>query len=683
MASLTGNVAMIDAQLQDDKAKLYALKNMLNKSSKLTDDMKGSLSEFDDRLTSLKKKIMPIYEEMQIKIRAQSNGEAVISELNKVDRYYRLREDLEKTIQNDIASNIPEYIKNMKELYKAIIFFKNNNPASKEVRNIMELFEVGLNNMCREFEDLLKKKTKSLSNSEIPHDSYSPLILELLIPDAKQKLALISKWIEDTHSFVTANFTSKKSYREEICNNYVNVRKRYLQDKLNNLANSDDASFSSTPLLTKRYPRNAEITRKGSKLSRDNVRRHSKRGHKRTPSDHTVMQSVIKEDLNIEKTARNFSKLTLYFTTLIRSEYHQIHDLIPESHRQLVFSRVLEAAMVRYESDGNTLVTGAQEQITRNNWVAVFPLIQLYQNITKITTDMESSDGVALSFESTPLQPISTIRSSISRVVRETLLNFKCFVEDDVIKHSNVASDGTVHQLTSNVMSICETLLQYEDTVGNLIQNIEHKGSRQLIPNLKRIMANYINSIIKALERNLESKSKVYENKCLSALFLINNYNYMRNNLRDSKILTLLNDSFTSDTDLESKYIDWIDKQMVTYRSWYKPILDVMNDSGHGTVFKESEKLKDSLKDVIKTKFKVFNSTLEEQLSVQKKWAIPDSKLRQWVRNDNIDAIVEKYGEKMYRKYEKVNFSSNNKKYIIHSPEDVEKTLNLFFDQKF
>jgi len=677
----TGEVAMIEAQLKEDRAKLEILQNMLKKSSSLTENMKERLTQFDDRLVRLKGQIMPVYDEMQVKIRAQSNGELAIKELDKVARYYCLREELDRTISNDVSSSVPEYIKNMKELSRAIKFFLDNNPNSNEVKKLKELFHTGLGNMCKEFEDVLKKKSRNVGIKDMTSDGDELPVIPLLIPEAKESLSLISKWVAENHVFVKNNYLPGVDFVKSICTNYVTVQKKYLREKLEMLANAEQLAIfaNATPIMGRKV-RNAEITRKGSKLSRENVRRQSKRGHKRTPSDHTSIQT-IKEDINVEQTAKSFAKVGTYFAQLIKSEYYQIQDLITPSLCEKVFIDIVEPAMTHFESEGMQLVKAAKEQILNNNWVAVFPLIMLYQNLNKIKCSLISEDQ--LDFEAAPLAPISNLISVITTCVKETLDQFKCFVEDDAVKTSNVASDGTVHQLTSNVMSICGQLLAYEETVGTLLKGVQHQGTRKLPQsNIHRQMATYINGILKALEKNLESKSKVYDNKCLSALFLMNNYNYIRNNLKESEILTLLQDNHHDGVDLDARYIDWIHKQMEVYRLWYQPMVDVMADSNTGTVFRESDKLKDSQKDAIKTKFKVFNTTLEEQLRIQQKWAIPDPQFREWVREGNIEAIIFRY-EDMCKRYEKVNFSSNNKKYIIYSTEDVEKTLTMFFDQKF
>ena len=678
----TGEVAMIEAQLKEDRAKLDSLNTLLKRSSTLTDNMKERLTQFDDRLVRLKGQIMPVYTEMQIKIRAQTNGELAIRELDKVARYYCLREELDRTIRNDVSASIPDYIKNMRELNKAIRYFLDNNPYSNEVQKLKELFKTGLENMCSEFEDLLKKRARNVTIQDMSGEGEKLPIVALLQPAAKDNLALLSKWVEDNHVFVKANYPPNVDFVNVICSKYVTVQKKYIREKLETLANAEQLAIfaNATPLAGRRGARNSEITRKGSKLSRTEGKRQSKRGHKRTPSDHSSIQT-IKEDINVEKTARSFAKVANYFAQLIRSEYYQLRALIPAKLAPRVFEHIVEPAMTHFEAEGTSLVKSAKEQILNNNWVAVFPLIMLYQSLNKIKCSLISEDQ--LDFETVPLAPISNLISLITNCVKDTLDQFKCFVEDDAVKTSNVASDGTVHQLTSNVMSICGQLLTYEETVGTLLKGVQHQGTRQLPKsNIHRQMAMYINGILKALEKNLESKSKVYDNKCLSALFLMNNYNYIRNNLKESEILTLLQDNHHDGVDLDARYIDWIHKQMEVYRQWYQPIVDALTETSSAVVFRESDKLKDSQKDVIKNKFKVFNATLEEQLRIQQKWAIPDSQFREWVREGNIETIIYKY-EETIKKYEKVNFSSNNRKYIIYSVEDVEKTLSMFFDQKF
>ena len=222
----SGQVAMIEAQLKEDRAKLESFKSMLNRSSTLTTCMKERLTQFDDRLVRLKSRIMPVYEEMQIKIRAQSNSELAVRELEKVARYYCIREELEKTINNSVI-NIPEYISHMRDLAKAIRFFLENNPGSNEVANLQALFRNGISNMCKEYEDLLKRRARKVPVEEFNIDDLET-VLHLLPPEVKENLKLISSWVPGNLQYLSPG-DAKHDYVAELKDNFVKAQRRYLR----------------------------------------------------------------------------------------------------------------------------------------------------------------------------------------------------------------------------------------------------------------------------------------------------------------------------------------------------------------------------------------------------------------------------------------------------------------------
>lgn len=680
----------IEAKLQEDKLKLEALKNSLKKSSELTEKMTERLTQFDNRLIGLKDQIMPVYEEMQIKIRVQNNSDAAVKELDKVTNYYNIRTKVQSSITNDISSCVPDYISNMKELKSAIRFFKMTNPSSREVKQLDELFEIGLKSMCTEFKDMLIKKGKdrNLHPEELTTDEEQPPVLELLAPGPRKTLSLLSKWVVENHDYLKT-CTSSIVKREIdpssvpqavslICHHYKIIRSEYMRDNLERIANLENIYkySATTPMVNRRFKGQGEsVTRKGSRLSRDSARRTSKRGHKRTPSDHAGAIQTINEDINIEQSVKSFAKLSRAFAQLLRAEYFQVKELLPDVLVTRVFDDVISTSMDDFINEGKALIKAAQEQVTRSNWVAVFALITLHTNLTKVKTGLIDKDE--FDFESPRLKLLTELITQLGVTIKEMLDIFRRYVEDDVVKTTNMASDGTVHQLTSTVMSFSETLLQYEETVGNMILGIQVEGFRQHRPNTKRQVSNFVNNILKALDTNLKSKAQVYENRSLSAVFLMNNYNYILKNLARSRILALLSDDHH---DLERKYEDWIESEMQQYELWHKPLTDVMIETNRGAVIKD-DKLKDSQKDAIKAKFKRFNTVIEEQLKEQKNWAIPDSHFRERIRQANAYAICEPY-EEMRARYENVNFTSNKAKYLVHTVDEVQSFLNMFFDQK-
>ena len=154
-------------------------------------------------------------------------------------------------------------------------------------------------------------------------------------------------------------------------------------------------------------------------------------------------------------------------------------------------------------------------------------------------------------------------------------------------------------------MSICGQLLQHRETVGTLLQGVQHQGTRQLqLSIIQRAVGQYILGIITALERNLAVKSEQYEHKCLSALFLMNNYNYIRRYLLEEGELSALL-ARPNEIEPAEKYADLIERQKEQYRTWYRTLTDVCIENTGSAVKKESEKAQ---KEAVKSRFKTFNN---------------------------------------------------------------------------
>lgn len=107
--------------------------------------------------------------------------------------------------------------------------------------------------------------------------------------------------------------------------------------------------------------------------------------------------------------------------------------------------------------------------------------------------------------------------------------------------------------------------------------------------------------------------------------------------------------------------------------------------------------LSNQKRQILKDKFKGFNTELEEQLRIQKDWSIPDPSLRARVRNDNVDYLVPLYtafyerytltrlwretGDSLYHyRYATLNFTKNPDKYLKYTPDALQDLLLTFFD---
>nr|KAF6295593.1 exocyst complex component 7 [Myotis myotis] len=244
--------------------------------------------------------------------------------------------------------------------------------------------------------------------------------------------------------------------------------------------------------------------------------------------------------------------------------------------------------------------------------------------------------------------------------------------------------DGTVHELTSN------QLLDFQETAGAMLAS-QVLGDTYNIPLdpretsssatsyssefSRRLLSTYICKVLGNLQLNLLSKSKVYEDPALSAIFLHNNYNYILKALEKSELIQLV--AVTQKT-AERSYREHIEQQIQTYqRSWLK-VTDYITEKNL-PVFQPGVKLRDKERQVIKERFKGFNDGLEELCKIQKAWAIPDTEQRDKIRQAQKHIVKETYGAFLHR-YGSVPFTKNPEKYIKYHVEQVGDMIDRLFD---
>ncbi|XP_020611079.1 exocyst complex component 7-like [Orbicella faveolata] len=143
-------------------------------------------------------------------------------------------------------------------------------------------------------------------------------------------------------------------------------------------------------------------------------------------------------------------------------------------------------------------------------------------------------------------------------------------------KHSNMPSDGTVHELTRNTLIFMEQLLPYTETVGSMLVTMQEEQSGNFFTRetelFTKVVAEYVQRVLGALGLNLELKARVYEAPTLCSLFLLNNYNYIVKALQRLGLLALLQEGGISG--VEKQYQQLIDEQKTTYQKWYDRTTD-------------------------------------------------------------------------------------------------------------
>ncbi|KAK2403799.1 exocyst complex component EXO70A1 [Trifolium repens] len=265
----------------------------------------------------------------------------------------------------------------------------------------------------------------------------------------------------------------------------------------------------------------------------------------------------------------------------------------------------------------------------------------------------------------------------LAQTAQETFGDFEEAVEKDATK--TAVTDGTVHPLTSYVINYVKFLFDYRSTLKQLFQEFEGgNDSSQLATVTMRIM--------QALQINLDGKSKQYKDPALTHLFLMNNIHYIVRSVRRSEAKDLLGDDWVQ------RHRRIVQQHANQYKrnAWAK-ILQCLSiqglassgggssnaggDGGAGSSSGASRAL-------VKERFKQFNVMFEELHQKQSQWTVPDSELRESLRLAVAEVLLPAYRSFVKRFGPLVESGKNPQKYIKYTAEDLDRMLGEFFEGK-
>ncbi|KAF8395459.1 hypothetical protein HHK36_019405 [Tetracentron sinense] len=164
----------------------------------------------------------------------------------------------------------------------------------------------------------------------------------------------------------------------------------------------------------------------------------------------------------------------------------------------------------------------------------LFVLLDMYEIMRELQSEIETIfEGKACT---EMRESALSLTKRLAQTAQETFGDFEEAVEKDVTK--TAVLDGTVHPLTSYVINYVKFLFDYQSTLKQLFQEFENGGeaNSQLASVTMRIM--------QALQTNLDGKSKQYKDIALTQLFLMNNIHYMVRSVRRSEAKDLLGDDW-------------------------------------------------------------------------------------------------------------------------------------------
>ncbi|KAM5310345.1 exocyst complex component 7 isoform 5-T5 [Glossophaga mutica] len=650
----------IEDKLKQEEETLSFIRDSLEKSDQLTKNMVSILSSFESRLMKLENSIIPVHKQTENLQRLQENVEKTLSCLDHVISYYHVASDTEKIIREGPTGRLEEYLASMAKIQKAVEYFQDNSPDSPELNKVKLLFERGKESLESEFRSLMTRHSKVVSpvlildliSGEEELEGQEEVPLEHLPEGVLLDVVRISRWLVEY------------GRNQDFMNVYYQIRSSQLDRSLKGLREHFRKSSSASGV-----PYSPAIPNK----------------RKDTPTKKPVKRPGRDDMLDVETDA--YIHCVSAFVKLAQSEYQLLMEVIPEHHQKKTFDSLIQDALDGLMLEGENIVSAARKAITRHDFSAVLTVFPVLRHLKQTKPEVDQVlQGTAASTKN----KLPSLIASMETVGAKALEDFADNIKNDPDKEYNMPKDGTVHELTSNAILFLQQLLDFQETAGAMLAS-QVLGDTYNIPLdpretsssatsynsefSKRLLSTYICKVLGNLQLNLLSKSKVYEDPALSAIFLHNNYNYILKALEKSELIQLV--AVTQKT-AERSYREHIEQQIHTYqRSWLK-VTEYISEKNL-PVFQPGVKLRDKERQMIKERFKGFNDGLEELCKTQKAWAIPDTEQRDKIRQAQKHIVKETYGAFLHR-YSSVPFTKNPEKYIKYRVEQVGDMIDRLFD---
>ncbi|XP_074777785.1 exocyst complex component 7 isoform X13 [Athene noctua] len=637
----------IEDKLKQEEETLSFIKESLEKSDQLTKNMVSILSSFESRLMKLENSIIPVHKQTENLQRLQENVEKTLSCLDHVISYYHVAKDTEKIIKEGPTGRLEEYLNCMDKIQKAVEYFQDNNPDSPELNRVKSLFERGKESLESEFRSLMTRHSKpvppililDLISGDDEMETQDEMSLEHLPESVLHDIIRISGWLVEN------------GRNQDFMTVYFQIRSVQLDRSIKGLKDHFRKNSSSTGV-----PYSPAIQNK----------------RKDTPTKKPIKRPGRDDVFDIEIDA--YIHCVSAFVKLAQSEYQLLTEIVPEHHQKKTFDSLIQESLDNLIMEGDNIVSAARKAIIRHDYSAVLTIFPILKHLKQMKPEFDQVlQGTAAGTKNKLPGLITSMETTGARALEEFADNIK----NDPDKEYNMPKDGTVHELTSNAILFLQQLLDFQETAGAMLASQETSSSASSYSSefSRRLLSTYICKVLGNLQLNLLSKSKVYEDPALSAIFLHNNYNYILKSLEKSELIQLV--AVTQKT-AERSYRELIEQQIQTYqRSWLKVTEHILERNL--PVFQLGVKLKDKERQMIKERFKGFNDGLEELCKIQKAWAIPDMEQRDRIRQAQKTIVKETYGAFLNR-YGNVPFTKNPEKYIKYQVDQVGEMIEKLFD---
>ncbi|THD20594.1 Exocyst complex component 7, partial [Fasciola hepatica] len=614
------------------------------------------------------------------------------SKLSQIQTYRKTAAEVESLIEQGPSQSLEAYLKVMERIQKAFVFFREHNVEEVELVRLQSLYALGLKNLNREFEAMLKQTFRpvnlnyllKLSDSDDSKNDSSQSSDLRALEDASDpllnNLQFIMEWMQQSRAFDpngegARNCLSRyHDYRREVVRQTLIKLRTLLRER----ETQDTGQFrpKSAPTATSIRSR---PKRPPGFIWEANVYRHLNDGET--------------EELNSE----HYGITVVALVKLMQNEQRWLNRLqltTTDHERQVSLDMILKVASNELLNDGSTLVRFMQQAQTRAEFHMVLSLLFVLKKFAQIGSELVGvlkSDELSGPQRSGIDHILFGFNSLVFKLLQQTCNTLEAYVEflRQLPEHSGlvraqVPPDGTVHELTTNAFMYLENLLEFAGimSIAVHVNDIGPQGSSNVLTFLSHNVVNcepfrprvgaFLLSAIFALIANLDRKSESYSEEIVRLIFRMNNLQYILKTVQNTQLHQYL---LSYDSEAIARISSLMDERRGRYSLVCVNALVIPNmnqlsrfggSSGRALDTKERAALKSLWHD--------FNTGLNNLIRQHSGITVPDKELRDALERQLIADLIPPY-RMFWDRSANIGFSSHRDKYMRVSVQDLEMRL--------
>ncbi|KAM0070296.1 putative exocyst complex component Exo70, cullin repeat-like-containing domain superfamily [Helianthus debilis subsp. tardiflorus] len=348
---------------------------------------------------------------------------------------------------------------------------------------------------------------------------------------------------------------------------------------------------------------------------------------------------------------------------LFEAEYKLCNDVFEklglDVWRDCFANIAAQAGMLAFLQFGKTVTESKKDPIK------LLKLLDIFAALNRLRLDFNRLFGGAACAEIQNLTRdlIKSLIEGASEIFWELLLQV------ELQRQSPPPPDGSVPRLVSFIIEYSNRLLGNDyKPILNQVLAIERSWKREKFH--ERLVHDELLNLIRAVELNLDTWSKAYNDAHLSFVFLMNNHWHLYKHLNATTIGALLGDQWLRGHQEETEYYSTI----FLKESWGKLPSHLTRE---GLILFSGGRA--TARDLVKKRLKAFNEAFDNIYQKNSKWVILDKDLREKTLQVIIQTIVPVYRSYMQNYGPLVEQDLNAGKYVKFTAQSLEKTISSLF----